>query len=151
MMAARIILGLGYSDPVSHRFPELDISPINQLIKKRCMIMIHKIKHSMAPIQMQYLLEWRPEEADMIRIRHRCPLIVPFARTKFRQHAFRIFAPRLINSLSVSCNISFNIPISAFKAKVAKVSVDSILVSSFELVRTFVHCKLQSQRDIIRN
>ena len=122
--AARVILGLGYSDPVSHRFPELGISTVTQLVKKRCMIMIYKIKHSLAPIQMQHLLEWRPEDTDMIRIRHRGPLIVPFARTKFRQHTFRIFAPKLLNSLSVTCNIGLNIPISAFKAKVAKISLD---------------------------
>ena len=78
----------------------------------------------MAPIQMQHLLEWRPDDTDMIRIRHRCLLIVPFARTKYRQHTFRIFALKLLNSVSVTFNISLNIPISAFKTKVAKIAFD---------------------------
>ena len=42
----------------------------------------YDLKKSMAPIQLQQLLEWRPDDADMIRIRHRGPLIVPFATTK---------------------------------------------------------------------
>ena len=70
----------------------------------------------MGPVQMQHLLEWRPEDTDVIRVRHRGPLIVPFARTKFSQHTFRFFAPKLLNTLSVTGNINLIIPISAFKA-----------------------------------
>ena len=78
----------------------------------------------MAPIQLQHLLEWRPDDADMIRIRHRGPLIVPFATTKFRQHTFRIFAPKLLNSLSVTLDITLYILISVLNSKVAKISFD---------------------------
>ena len=52
--------------------------------------------------------------------------MVPFARTKYKQHTFKFFAPKLLNSLSAVHNIDINIPISAFKAKVAELAVDII-------------------------
>ena len=124
--AARVILGLGYCDSVSNRLQSLNISPINQLVKKKCLMTIYKIKHSLAPLQMQHLLLWRSENQTIPCVRHRGPSIVPFARTKYKQHTFKFFAPKLLNSLSAVHNIDINIPISAFKAKVAELAVDII-------------------------
>ena len=121
--AARVILGLRYSDPVTHRFKELDIIPIDQLIKKRCLMMIYKIKHSLAPEQMRHLLDWRGD-SNTPRVRFRGPLIVPFARTKYRQHTFKIFASKLLNSLSGSYEMNLNVSISAFKTRIAEVTVE---------------------------
>ena len=124
--AARVILGLQYNEPVSHRFQELDISPITQLIERRCLMLIYKIKHSLAPVQMQHLLDWRQDKEDMPCVRHRGPMIVPFARTKYQQHSFKYFAPKLINSLFITHNMSLDIPISAYKAKISEVFAGNI-------------------------
>ena len=122
--AIRVILGLGYSDPVTHVFRKLGISPISELVEKKCLMMIYKIKHHMAPMQMHDLLDWRSAHSDAPRVRHRGPLIVPFARTKYKQHTFKIFAPKLLNSLSASFDINFDVPISAFKARVRELTRD---------------------------
>ena len=116
--AARVILGIGYSEPVSHRFQELGIIPITNLVKKRCLIMIYKMKHSLAPTQTQHLLEWKSTTSDTPNVRHSGPLIIPYARTKYRQDSFRIYAPKLFNKLSFSHNININVPISTYKSKV---------------------------------
>ena len=120
--AARVILGLRYNDPVSHRFDELGMVPVSQLTKRRCMMMIYKIKHSLAPIHMQEMLNWRPENSATPDVRYRGPLIVPYARTKYKQHTFRIFASKLLNSLSALCKVEFNVPISAYKTLIAKMT-----------------------------
>ena len=122
--AARVILGIGYNDPVSHRFQELGIIPINKLVEKRCLIMIYKIKHSLAPPQTQLLLDWRQTASDTPNVRHRGPLIIPYARTRYRQDTFRVFAPKLLYKLSSSHNIDFSVPISTYKAKIEEAIID---------------------------
>ena len=57
-------------------------------------------------------------------MRFRGPLIVPFARTKYRQHTLKIFASKLLNSLSGSYEMNLNVSISAFKTKIAEVTVE---------------------------
>lgn len=118
--AARVILGLGYIDSVKHRLQEVGIIAIDELIQKRCMLLVYKIKHSMAPSQMQHLLHWRLSNSNVPRVRNRGPMMVPFARTKYKQHTFKIFAPKLFNSLSEMHAIDLNVPISAYKTNVAK-------------------------------
>ena len=120
--AARVILGLRYNDPVSHRLHELSMVPISQIIRRRCMIMIYKIKHSLAPRHMQNMLCWRPDDSATPCVRQRGPMIVPYARTKYKQHTFKIFAPKLLNSLSALCPVEFNVSISMFKTCIAKVT-----------------------------
>ena len=122
--AVRVILGLGYSDPVTHRFHELGISSISELIKKKSLMMIYKIKHHLAPIQIHHLLDWRSANLDVPHVRHRGPLIVPYARTKYKQHTFKIFAPKLLNSLSVSLDINLDVPISTFKTQIRKLNLN---------------------------
>ena len=124
--AARVILGLKYNDPVSHKLKDLGITPVSQLVKKQCMMMIYKIKHSLAPQNMQSLLQWKPDNLETICVRHRGPLTVPFARTKYKQHTFKIFAPKLLNSLSTSCMVDFNVSISMYKAFIANLIADNL-------------------------
>ena len=122
--AVRVILGLGYSDPVTHPFHELGILSISDLIKKKCLMMIYKIKHHLAPIQMNHLLDWRLLNKDVPCVRHRGPLIVPFAKTKYKQHTFRFFAAKLLNSLRVSSGINLDVPISTFKTQIMKLNLN---------------------------
>ena len=89
-------------------------------------MLIYKIKHSIAPLQMQHLLDWRQEKADMPCVRRRGPLVVPFARTKYQQHTFKYFAPKLMNSLAMTHNMNLDIPISTYKANIVKVLTDNI-------------------------
>ena len=119
--AARVILGLSYCEHVTDKLRDINIWPIEQIIKKNCLMTIYKIKHSLTPLQMQNLLHWRQQNPIIPCVRQRGPLIVPFARTKYKQLTFKCFAPKLFNSLSVLYNIDLNVPISAFKAKVAEV------------------------------
>ena len=72
---------------------------------------------------MQHLLDWRQYKEDMSCVRRRGPLIVPFARTKYQQRAFKCFPPKLLNSLIMTCNMKLGIQISAFKANIAEVFV----------------------------
>ena len=89
-------------------------------------MLTYKIRHSIAPVQMQHLLDWREDKEDMPCVRHRGPLIVPFARTKYQQHLFKYFAPKLVNSLVITHNINLDIPISAYKAKISEVFAGNI-------------------------
>ena len=89
-------------------------------------MLIYKIKHSIAPLQMQHLLNWRRDKTDMPCVRHRGPLVVPFARTKYQQHTFKYFAPKLMNSLVMTYNLNLDSPISTYKANIAKVLADNI-------------------------
>ena len=86
--------------------------------------MIYKIKHHLAPIQIHHLLDWRSSDLDVPHVRHRGPLIVPYARTKYKQHTFKIFAPKLLNSLSVSLDINLDVPISTFKTQIRKLNLN---------------------------
>ena len=124
--AARVILGLQYNEPVPHRFQELDISPITQLIQKRCLMLTYKIRHSIAPVQMQHLLDWRHDKKGMPCVRHRGPLMVPFARTKYQRHTFKYFAPKLLNSLVVTHDMNLDVPISTYKASISEVFAGNI-------------------------
>ena len=49
--AVRVILGLGYSDPVTHRFHELGISPISELITKKSLMMIYTFSTTWHPFK----------------------------------------------------------------------------------------------------
>ena len=99
--AARVILGIGYNEPVSHRFHELGIIPINHLVEKRCLILIYKIKHSLAPSQTQHLLERRSTTSNTPNVRHRGCLITPYARTKCRS----LFSRREYGALCGRANL----------------------------------------------
>lgn len=65
---------------------------------------------------MQRLLKWRSDTSDMPHVRYRGPLIVPFARTKYKQHSFNFFAPKLLNEMKT---IDLNVSISTFKRQIA--------------------------------
>ena len=119
--AARVILGLRYNDPVTQRLKDLGITPVSVLVKRRCMMMIYKIKHSLTPLHMQSLLHWIPNNSEAPDVRHRGPLIIPFTKKKYKQHTFKIFAPKLLNSLN-SYKVDFNVSISRFKALVANIT-----------------------------
>ena len=120
--AARIILGMRYNDPISHRLHELSMVPISQIIRRRCLIMIYKIKHSFLPMHMQNMLCWKINDSAIPCVRQRGPMILPYARTKYKQYTFKIFAPKLLNSLSVLYHVEFNVSISMFKTCIAKVT-----------------------------
>ena len=87
-------------------------------------MLIYKIRHLIAPLQMQHLLDWRQDKADMPCVRHRGPLVMPFARTKYQQHACKYFAPKLMNSLVMSHNVNLDSLISTHKANIVKVFAD---------------------------
>ena len=123
--AARVILGLKYGDPVSHRLHELKMLSINQLVKKRCLMMIYKIKHSLVPLQMRYLLNWRMDNSALPCVRRRGLLIVPFAKTKYKHHTFKLYAPKLLNELSALNYIDLDVPISKYKVKVTEIVTSS--------------------------
>jgi len=55
--AARVILGLPYCHPVSHRFSELKMGSIIDLRDLKCLLLIYKIKHNIAPNSVKKLVE----------------------------------------------------------------------------------------------
>jgi len=116
--AARVVLGLGYIDHVSHRFREIGISPLCELINLRCMVLIYKIKHGIAPRQMNHLIEWRIDDDNPHALRHRTPLIIPFSSRRFKQNTFRIHGPKLFNRLSVIADLNTGTSVSIFKKQV---------------------------------
>ena len=71
---------------------------------------------------MQNLLCWIPDDSAAPCVRQRGPMIVPYAKRKYKQHTFKIFAPKLLNSLSALCHVEFNVPISIFKTFIAKIT-----------------------------
>ena len=79
------------------------------------MTVIYKIKHSLTPMHMQNMLCWRPDDSATPCVGQRGPMIVPYARTKYKQHTFKIVAPKLLNSLSTLCHVEFNFSIYMFK------------------------------------
>jgi len=118
--AARVILGLGYTESVLHRFPELGLNPLCELTNLRCMIMIYKIKRGLAPPQLAHLLEWRIVNPEEYAIRNRGPLMVPFAYTRARQNTFRVFGAKLFNRLSGVSELTIQTSISIFKKEVRR-------------------------------
>ena len=116
--AARVILGLSYCEPVSHRFGEIGVKPLSVLRDLKCMLLLYKIKHRQAPTQVQNLIDWRGPNERLPSLRHRGPLAIKYTRTVYRQHTFRIYAPKLFNTLNNLTHLDFNIPISQFKTAV---------------------------------
>jgi len=116
--AARVVLGLGYIDHVSHRFREIGMSPLCELINLRCMVLIYKIKHGIAPRQMNHLIEWRIDDDNPHALRHRTPSIIPFSSRRFKQNTFRIHGPKLFNRLSVIADLNTGTSVSIFKKQV---------------------------------
>ena len=118
--AARLMLGLRYGDPVSHRFEELNIRTIHQLRDHRCMILIYKIRNNSAPQQINHLIEWLPETPHNHFTRNHNILAIPFSRTVKKQHTFRIYGSKLCNRINNLHTIRFDTPISSFKRQVAQ-------------------------------
>ena len=71
---------------------------------------------------MQNLLCWRPDDTAAPCVRQRGPMIVPYAKTKYKQLTFKYFAPKLLNSLSALCHVEFDVSISMFKTFIAKIT-----------------------------
>jgi len=116
--AARVILGLGYTEPVSHRFRELNLSPLFDLINMRCMLLIYKIYVGLTPVQMKHLIEWRDVDQDLPVVRNRGPLNIPFSYTRYKQNTFRVYGPKLFNRLHCISPITLRTSISKFKTQV---------------------------------
>ena len=123
--AARVILGLRYTEPVSHRFGEIGLSPLFELINMKCMILIYKIHAGLTPAQMNHLLEWRVFNPELPVIRNRGPLIIPYARTRYKQHTFRVFGPNLFNRLNGICNITLRTSVSKFKTQIKQLLMNN--------------------------
>ena len=117
--AARVILGLGYIEPVTHRFKEIGIKPLSLLRDMKCMIMLDKIKHKMLPIQVNSIVEWKIPDQNQPQLRSTGPLMIPFALTVRRQHSLRVYASKLCNNLNTLSKINFLVPISKFKRTIA--------------------------------
>ena len=113
--AARIILGLQYRDPVSRRFTEIGMKTLNDIRDMRCLLLTYKIKHLMAPVQTRNLIEWKVTDQNAPQLRHNNPIIVPFARTVYKEHTFRVHNAKLFNSIHAIFPIDFAVSISVFK------------------------------------
>lgn len=113
--AARVILGLAYCDPVSHRFHEIGLKTLADLRDLKSMLLVYKIKHGIAPHQVRGLIDWINLDDSLPNLRNRGPLVIQFARTVYRQHTYRIYGAKLFNSLNALSPINLNVPISKFK------------------------------------
>lgn len=116
--AARVILGLQYTDSVTARFSEIGIKPLTMLRDLKCMIMIYKLRHRSLPAQLNNIIEWREQDASRQQLRNRGPLIIPFSRTVSRQHTFRVFASKLFNNLNAMRPIHLDVTISKYKKSI---------------------------------
>ena len=113
--AARVILGLPYCHPVSHRLSELKISSIVDLRDLKCLLLIYKIKHNNAPNSVKKLIEWRTIKQRHHQLRNFNPVVVPFSKTVYRQQTFRVYAAKLFNNLNSLDEINLHVPISSYK------------------------------------
>jgi len=113
--AARVILGLPYCHPVSHKFSELEMSPVTDLRDLKCLLLVYKIKHHAAPISIKKLVDWKIINEVQHQLRHVNPIIIPFSKTVYRQHTFRVYAAKLFNNLNSLDEINLNVPISSYK------------------------------------
>ena len=116
--AARVILGLNYCDPVTHRFAEIGLKQFDYILGQKCMMTIYKIKNRLCPTSLMHLLTWRPLDLNGPALRTREPMLVPFTRYVYKQHTFRWYAASLYNRLSQITPIDFRVPISAFKKQI---------------------------------
>ena len=113
--AARVILNLSYRDHVSNRFPEINIKPLTDIRDLKCLVLTYKIKHQIAPISIKKLMEWKTPDITRPQLRNSGPIIVPFARTVYRQQTFRVYAAKLFNNLNALHPIDLNVSISTYK------------------------------------
>ena len=118
--AARVILGLGYTDSVTRRFKEIGIKPLSLLRDLRCMILVYKIKHGVTPVKINTLLEWRQRVDNQHQLRNIGPLKIPYCRTVGKEHSFRAYAPKLFNNLNSLSPIDLHVSISKYKRKVTE-------------------------------
>ena len=116
--AARVILGLGYNESVLHKFPDIGLTPFIEIVNLKSMIMVYKIKNSIAPSQVRHLLNWRECNRQNHELRNNILLEIPHSRTACKQRTFRVYASKLCNKLNSISNLHFDIPISAFKTQV---------------------------------
>lgn len=113
--AARVILGLPYHESVSHRFSEIDIKPLTVIRDLRCLLLAYKIKHVSVPHSIRNLIQWKEFDPDSPQLRNNGITVVPYSRTVYRQHTFRVHVSRLLNYLHALNPIVFSVPISTFK------------------------------------
>ena len=79
---ARHILGLSYSESVSHRFGDLQMLNIYSIIKYKAVIFALKYLNNMLPVPLRSILEIRNPVVDT---RNRNMFIVPFTRLNYRK------------------------------------------------------------------
>ena len=95
------------------------MKPLFVLRDLKCMLLLYKIRHGQSPSQIKNLIDWRRPNEKFPFLRHHGPLAIKYTRTVYRQHTFRIYAPKLFNILNNLTHLDFNVPISQFKTAVS--------------------------------
>ena len=91
--------------------------PFTEIRDLKCLLLTYKIKHHIAPQSVRRLMEWKTLNIAQLQLRNSGPIIIPFARTVYRQQTFRIHAAKLFNNLNALCQIDLNVPISSYKKR----------------------------------
>ena len=111
---ARHVLGLAYSESVSHRFGELQMLNIYSIVKYKAVMFALKYLNNMLPVPLRNLLEIRNPVVDT---RNRNRFIVPFTRLNYRKNTVRFRVPETWNELSQHCLLNQNMAVSTAKTR----------------------------------
>ena len=109
---ARTILGLNYRDSVTHRFKDIDILSIYNIVIYKAIVFAYKHLNNFQPTILRELLI---ERAPNITRNHDT-FDIPFTRHTYRRHTPKFFIPETWNKMQEPCSLTRTIKLSTLKA-----------------------------------